>query len=900
MSATAVLTRKRRDFKTKNKFVYFFGGGRAEGNAGMKSLLGGKGANLAEMTNLSIPVPPGFTISTQACKLFYQNKQKWPSGLKEEVEKNLQRLEQIIEKKFGGAGNPLLVSVRSGAAVSMPGMMDTILNLGLNDQTAEGLIRRSNNERFAYDAYRRFVQMFGNVVLGIEHDLFEQVLKKKKYQNNASKDTDLNAQALKELVSEYKQLVQKETGKEFPENPKEQLIMACNSVFSSWNNKRAVIYRNLNHIPHDLGTAVNVQAMVFGNLGNTSGTGVCFTRNPSTGEKLFYGEFLMNAQGEDVVAGIRTPQPITELKREMPTVYGQLVTIYQRLEKHYRDMQDMEFTIEDEKLYLLQTRNGKRTAQAAVKIATDMVKEGLIDKKTALLRVEPEQLNQLLHPTLDPKGKWQVIAKGLPASPGAAVGKVVFHAERAAELKERLGEAVILVRTETSPEDIAGMVAAQGILTARGGMTSHAAVVARGMGKCCVAGCETLQVDEEKGFFKAGDITVKEGDFITLNGSSGEVILGKAELVEPQLKDDFKQLMQWADSVRSLRIRTNADTPTDAAVACGFGAEGVGLCRTEHMFFEKERIFTVRLMILAKDQNERKRALEKLLPMQKGDFKAIFSVMKNLPVTIRLLDPPLHEFLPKEEDEIQKLAQALGRRVEELKVQIEGLHEFNPMLGHRGCRLGITYPEIYQMQVQAIFEAACELTKEGQKIIPEVMIPLVGILAELKVTKSALIQTAEEVMTRHRIKLKYWVGTMIEVPRAAIIADEIASEAEFFSFGTNDLTQMTFGFSRDDIGKFLPEYLKEGILGRDPFVTLDRLGVGGLIKIAVEKGRAVNPKLKLGICGEHGGDPLSIEFCHDVGLDYVSCSPYRVPIARLAAAHAVLKSNSKLKNQKSK
>lgn len=875
--------------KAAQRFVYFFGAGKAEGDASMKFLLGGKGANLAEMTRLGIPVPPGFTISTEACKLYYQNNEKWPGGLKEEVQGNLHRLEQVMEKGFGNPDNPLLVSVRSGAAVSMPGMMDTILNLGLTDQTVQGLIRKSKNERFAYDAYRRFIQMFGNVVMEMEHRHFEELLAKKKQQNKATKDTELQAGALKELVAEYKQLIQKQTGKAFPEDPKEQLIMSCNAVFSSWNNKRAITYRNLSHIPHDLGTAVNVQAMVFGNLGNTSGTGVCFTRNPSTGTKVFYGEFLMNAQGEDVVAGIRTPQPIAVLKKEMPKVYEQLVKIYQRLEKHYRDMQDMEFTIEDRELYLLQTRSGKRTAHAAVKIAVEMVKEKLIGRNTALLRVDPEQLNQLLHPMIDPNENLKVIAKGLPASPGAAVGKVVFEAQKAADLGGELGEQVILVRTETSPEDIAGMAVAQGILTARGGMTSHAAVVARGMGKCCIAGCETIHVDEKNGFFKVGDLIVKEGDYITLNGSTGEVILGQAKLVEPKLASDFKQLMRWADSVRTLAVRTNADTPVDAQVARGFGAEGIGLCRTEHMFFEKNRIFTVRLMILSKDEQERKKALEKLLPMQKGDFKEIFKVMKNLPVTIRLLDPPLHEFLPKEEEEIQKLADALGRSAQEVKEQIETLHEFNPMLGHRGCRLGITYPDIYQMQAQAIFEAACELAKEGQRIIPEVMIPLIGTLSELKVTKKSVIQTAEEVMARYQVRLKYSVGTMIEIPRAAITADEIATEAEFFSFGTNDLTQMTFGFSRDDVGKFLPKYLKEGILERDPFVTIDRGGVGKLMKITVEKGRAVNPKLKIGICGEHGGDPSSVEFCHGAGLNYVSCSPFRVPIARLAAAQAVLK-----------
>ena len=875
------------------KFIYFFGSGKAEGNAGMKSLLGGKGANLAEMTRLGISVPPGFTISTELCRLYYQSDKKWPSGLKEQILVSMGRLEKAMGKNFGSSENPLLVSVRSGAAVSMPGMMDTILNLGLNDQTVKGLIQKSKNERFAYDAYRRFIQMFGNVVLGIEHSHFEGLLEQKKLQCHAKKDTELNASALKELVQEYKEIIWKEKKIKFPENPNEQLVMACNAVFESWQNKRAITYRNLHGIPHDLGTAVNIQAMVFGNLGNTSGTGVCFTRNPSTGERVFYGEFLINAQGEDVVAGIRTPSPIFELRKEMPKVYQQLVDIYQKLEKHYRDMQDIEFTIEEGKLFILQTRNGKRTAQAAVRIAGEMVRERLIDKNTALLRIEPEQLNQLLHPTINPGEKFQVIAKGLPASPGAAVGKVTFDAVKASELGGELGEKVILVRNETSPEDIAGMAVAQGILTARGGMTSHAAVVARGMGKCCIAGCAEIQVDEEKGHFTVNGVKVSEGDFITLNGSTGEVILGQASLVQPQLTGAFKELMQWADSIRRLGVRANADTPHDAKVARDFGAEGIGLCRTEHMFFEKDRIFLVRQMILSKNQEDRGKTLAKLLPLQRGDFKEIFKVMKNLPVTIRLLDPPLHEFLPTENEEIEKLAQAMSRTIEDVKAQIQTLHEFNPMLGHRGCRLGITYPEIYQMQVQAIFEAACELAKEGQKIMPEIMIPLVGIVSELIEVRKTLVQVAEQVMTRYQVRLVYKVGTMIEIPRAAVTANEIAKHADFFSFGTNDLTQMTFGFSRDDSGKFLPQYLKAQILEKDPFVTIDRSGVGELIKLAVQKGRSASPKLKVGICGEHGGDPASVEFCHSVQLDYVSCSPFRVPIARLAAAQAVLRLNPK-------
>lgn len=870
------------------KYVYFFGDGKAEGAAEMKDLLGGKGANLAEMTNLGIPVPPGFTISTEACIHYYENNKKYPPGLAEEIEEHLKRLEKSTGKGFGNETNPLLVSVRSGARISMPGMMDTILNLGLNDNAIKGLINKSKNPRFAYDAFRRLVQMFGDVVLGIEHSKFEKIIEEKKKEKGIKLDTELTVDDLKDIVSKFKKIVKEETKKEFPENPTEQLKQAINAVFESWNNQRAITYRNLHGIPHDLGTAVNVQAMVFGNMGENSGTGVAFTRDPGTGEKVFYGEYLINAQGEDVVAGIRTPQPIDQLKKEMPNIYEQLVKIYQKLEKHYKEMQDLEFTIEEGRLCLLQTRTGARTAQAAVKIAVDMIEEELIDKKTAILRVQPEQLDQLLHPMIDPKAKPKVIAKGLPASPGAAVGKVVFDAHEAISLSED-GEKVILVRLETSPEDVGGMAASQGILTARGGMTSHAAVVGRGMGKCCVVGCSDILVHEKEGNFAAGDVVVKKGDYITLNGSTGEVMFGQVPLIEPEVTGAFKTLMSWADSVRKLGVRTNADTPHDAKVARDFGAEGIGLCRTEHMFFGAERLPIVRQMILAKDKAERMKALEKLMPMQKEDFKGLFEVMKGLPVTIRLLDPPLHEFLPHGDEEVKRIAEEIGISVKELNDKIQSLQEFNPMLGHRGCRLGITYPEINEMQVRAIFEAACELAKTGQTVIPEVMVPLVGHINEFTITKEIIDSVAKEVILRYKIELKYMVGTMIEVPRAAITADEIAKEAEFFSFGTNDLTQMAFGFSRDDAGKFLPIYVKQGILEKDPFISVDQTGVGQLMQIGVKKGRSVRPKLKIGICGEHGGDPASIEFCHRIGLDYVSCSPYRVPIARLAAAHAALK-----------
>lgn len=870
------------------KYVYFFGGGKSEGSAQMKEILGGKGANLAEMTNLSIPVPPGFTISTQACQAFYERSRQYPEGLEKEVGEHLDKLEKLMGKRLGDSQDPLLVSVRSGAAVSMPGMMDTILNLGINSQSVNGLANKTGNERFSWDSYRRFIQMFGNVVLKVEHHHFEEVLSHAKEKKGVHFDNELDAIDLKALVLEYKKLVRESTGQDFPENPKEQLWLAINAVFDSWNNARAIKYRQLNQIRGLIGTAVNIQAMVFGNMGPTSGTGVAFTRNPSTGENKLYGEFLMNAQGEDVVAGIRTPLPLDELKRVMPSAYDQFKQISLKLEQHYKDMQDIEFTIQDGKLYLLQTRSGKRTAQAAVKVAVEMFKDGSIDKKTAILRVAPDQLDQLLHPMIDPKAKYKVATKGLPASPGAAVGQIVFSALKAEEWDEK-GKKVILVRAETSPEDIGGMAVAQGILTARGGMTSHAAVVARGMGKCCVAGCHDVRIDEAKGTCQIGKIALKEGDQMTLNGSTGEVIVGAVNLVSPELSGEFAELMSWADETRRLKVRTNGDTPKDCEVARRFGAEGIGLCRTEHMFFEGNRIDAVREMILAEDRQGREKALAKLLPMQRGDFIEIFEVMKGLPVTIRLLDPPLHEFIPHTEEEIQDLSKKINVSVERLKAKNESLHEFNPMLGHRGCRLGISFPEIYKMQTQAIFEAACEVTKRGIKVIPEVMIPLVGDVNELKFLKTDLEEVALQVITKSGLKLEYLFGTMIEIPRAAITADEIAAVAQFFSFGTNDLTQMTFGFSRDDAGVFLKDYLEKGILQDDPFQILDRKGVGLLMKIAIEKGRSVNPKIKLGICGEHGGNPSSVEFCHMLGLDYVSCSPYRVPVARLAAAHAQLK-----------
>lgn len=787
--------------------------------------------------------------------------------------------------KFGDQENPLLVSVRSGARVSMPGMMDTVLNLGLNDQTVEALAKKSGNPRFAWDSYRRFIQMYGDVVMGVDHDLFEEALAAERIKYGVEQDNELTVEALQDLVADYKDIVLKSAGQLFPAEPFEQLRGAIDAVFRSWNGARAIRYRQINHIPAEWGTAVNVQAMVYGNMGADSGTGVAFTRDPSTGEKIFYGEYLMDAQGEDVVAGIRTPHPIADLKEEMPEVYDELVRIYKLLENHYKDMQDVEFTIQAGKLYMLQTRAGKRTATAAVRMAVEMVEEGLIDKKTAIMRVEPEQLDQLLHPMIDPHAQYDVIATGLPASPGAAAGRIVFTAEEAEVWKDR-GEQVILVRNETSPEDIGGMDVAEGILTARGGMTSHAAVVARGMGKCCVAGCASAQISEANRTLTFGDTVLKEGDWITLNGTAGEVIVGQVPMVEVEVAGDFGTFMEWADEFRALGIRTNADTPHDSQTAVDFGAEGIGLTRTEHMFFEGDRISAVRQMIFAKDKAGRENALAKLLPYQKDDFKGIFQVMQGLPVTVRLLDPPLHEFVPQDEETIKRLAKDMDLSVEVLKARIEALEEINPMLGHRGCRLGVTYPEIYAMQARAIFEAAAELTKDGIKVFPEVMIPLIGTVEELRLMKEVCVEVADRVMEELGIKFDYLVGTMMEIPRACIVADDVAAEAEFFSFGTNDLTQMAFGYSRDDAGTFLPEYVEKGVLPRDPFQSLDQVGVGALVEMGVKKGRATKPNLKIGVCGEHGGDPSSIDFFHRVGLDYVSCSPYRVPIARLAAAQA--------------
>lgn len=899
------------------KRVYLFGGTVTEGAADMKNLLGGKGANLAEMARIGIPVPAGFTITTEVCNEYYKNNQKMPDGLKDEVLQALKKVEEIMNAKFGDPSNPLLLSVRSGARASMPGMMDTILNLGINEDVVKGLVAKTGNERFAWDSYRRFIQMYGDVVLGLkpeskdEHDPFEVIMDELKEKRKVKNDLELTVEDLKELVARFKKIIKDKLNVSFPDDPYEQLWGAIGAVFRSWNNERAILYRKMNNIDDSWGTAVNVQAMVFGNMGNDCATGVAFTRDPATGAKEFFGEYLINAQGEDVVAGIRTPQQITlegsrrwarengiseeerkqkypSLEEYMPEAYKQLVDVYTTLEKHYRDMQDIEFTIQNKKLWMLQTRNGKRTARAAINIAVDMVEEGLITKEEAVLRVDPQSLDQLLHPTFDPKAQRKVIAKGLPASPGAATGKIVFNADDAHEWKER-GEKVILVRIETSPEDLKGMNAAEGILTARGGMTSHAAVVARGMGKCCVSGCGALEIDYAKRKMKVEDIVLKEGDYISIDGSTGEVMLGKVATVEPEVTGKFGTIMQWADEIRKLKVRTNADTPHDAKVARNFGAEGIGLCRTEHMFFEGDRIKAVREMILADSYEGRKKALDKLLPMQREDFYGIFKAMEGLGVTIRLLDPPLHEFLPHDLESQKEMAKELKITVEDVKAKVEELHEFNPMLGHRGCRLGITYPEITEMQARAIFEAACQLVKEGVDVKPEVMVPLVGHVKELIMQKDIIVKTAEAVMKEMGVKVEYMVGTMIEVPRAAVTADEIAKVAEFFSFGTNDLTQMTFGFSRDDAGKFLKEYVDKKILPNDPFRILDREGVGQLIKMAFEKGRSVNPKLKLGICGEHGGEPSSVEFCHMVGLDYVSCSPFRVPIARLAAAQAAIR-----------
>ncbi len=879
------------------KFVYFFGNGKAEGRADMKNLLGGKGANLAEMSSIGLPVPPGFTLTTEVCTEFYKNDSNYPASLAAEVAAHLSQVEALMGRKFGDPANPLLVSVRSGARASMPGMMDTVLNLGLNDVTVQGIIAQSGDERFAYDAYRRFVQMYSDVVMGMDKHSLDHLLDQKKEERGVHLDTDLTASDWKDLVAAFKAKIKEELGTPFPEDPQDQLWGAIGAVFGSWMNQRAITYRRLNNIPAEWGTAVNVQSMVYGNMGDDCATGVAFTRDPSTGENYFYGEYLVNAQGEDVVAGIRTPQPINRAKATtlppmeevMPECYQQLDSIRSILEKHYKDMQDIEFTIEKGKLFMLQTRNGKRTAPAAIKIAVDMVAEGLIDEKTAVKRVAPEQLDQLLHPSLDPKAVKNIIAKGLPASPGAVSGSVVFTADEA-ESEAKTGRKVILVRVETSPEDIHGMHASQGILTARGGMTSHAAVVARGMGKCCVAGCGDIKVDYANQCFttKSGTV-VNKGDMITLDGSAGEVMLGAVPTVSAELTGDFGTLMGWVDGIRRLKVRANADTPHDAKVARQFGAEGIGLCRTEHMFFDAERIAAVREMILSEDVEGREYALAKILPMQKGDFIGLFREMKGLPVTIRLLDPPLHEFLPQEEKDIVELSKTMKVPVSALKHKIETLHEFNPMLGHRGCRLGITYPEIYNMQVTAIMEAACELVKnEGFSIVPEIMIPLIATAKELSVLKQNAVVICDETIARYGVKVEYLIGTMIELPRAALTADEIAVEAEFFSFGTNDLTQTTFGLSRDDAGKFLPFYVDNGILPEDPFVSLDQSGVGKLVKMACELGRTTRPNIKLGICGEHGGDPSSVIFCHKVGLDYVSCSPFRVPIARLAAAHAVL------------
>ena len=870
------------------KFVYYFAAGEAEGNAGMKNFLGGKGANLAEMTAIGLPVPPGFTISTDVCTAFYANGGKLPDWVRPTVMEALARVEKKISKKFGDAKNPLLVSVRSGARASMPGMMDTILNLGLNDHTVEGLSATSNNPRFAWDSYRRFIQMYSDVVMGMNSSLLEVTLEDMKAEKKIHLDTDLKTEDLKSLVKKFKALVQQVTGQSFPSDPIEQLWGAINAVFHSWNTARAITYRDLHGIPASWGTAVNVQSMVFGNLGEDSATGVAFTRDPSTGEKKFYGEFLINAQGEDVVAGIRTPQPIHLLKELMPAPFQDLEVIYKKLEIYFKDMQDIEFTIEKNKLWMLQTRNGKRTAKAALAIACDMIDEKMLTEEEALLRIDPSSLDQLLHPTLDPKAQKTVLAKGLPASPGGVCGQIVFSPEEAVELKEK-GIKVILVRVETSPEDIAGMIAAQGILTARGGMTSHAAVVARGMGKCCVAGCSEIEVNHEAETMKAKGYILKKGDLITLDGSTGEVFLGEVKTIEPVLDGSFDRLMKIADRVRRMKVRANADTPKDAQTARGFGAEGIGLCRTEHMFFGADRIDAVREMIIADNRNEREKALAKLLPMQREDFYQLFKIMDGFPVTIRLLDPPLHEFVPHSDVEISELAKRINYDLTRLKNKITSLHEFNPMLGHRGCRLAVTFPEIYQMQSRAIAEAAAQLVKEGFKLIPEIMIPLVGTAKELELLRTQTIEVVEKVQKEKAIKFEYLVGTMIELPRAAITANEIATYADFFSFGTNDLTQTTLGLSRDDAGRFLGSYVSQGIFAKDPFVSIDQVGVGALVKMAVSLGRQTKKNLKIGICGEHGGDPESIEFFESANLDYVSCSPFRVPIARLAAARATLK-----------
>ena len=869
------------------KYVYLF----SEGNASMKNLLGGKGANLAEMTNLGIPVPGGFTVSTEACNKYYEDGKIIADEIINQIYGCLSKLEEETGKKFGDNSNPLLVSVRSGARVSMPGMMDTILNLGLNDVAVEALANLTNNPRFAYDSYRRFIQMFSDVVMGIEKRLFENKIDELKEEKGIEFDTDLTADDLKSLVVSFKEIYKKEKGEDFPTDPKVQLIESITAVFRSWDNPRAIVYRRLNDIPGEWGTAVNVQQMVFGNKGETSGTGVVFSRDPATGENVIYGEYLMNAQGEDVVAGIRTPLPISKLQEQDPKIYEEFEGIVNKLERHYKDMQDMEITIEEGKLYFLQTRNGKRTAQSALKIAVDLVEEGMITKEEAILKVEPKQLDSLLHPAFYTEDLKQAtpIAKGLPASPGAACGKIAFTADEAKE-RAALGEYVVLVRLETSPEDIEGMIAAKGILTVRGGMTSHAAVVARGMGTCCVAGCGSLKVDEEKRTVEVDGKVYTADDYISIDGATGNVYGEKIKTVTPEITGHFATFMAWADEIRSLKVRANADSPRDARQAVEFGAQGIGLCRTEHMFFAEDRIMAVRQMIISKDVEQRKEALEKILPMQKEDFVGIYEALEGKPVTIRLLDPPLHEFLPNTDVDIKELATEMGVTFDELKATVQSLHEFNPMMGHRGCRLAVSYPEIAEMQARAIIEAAIEVKQnKGYDIVPEIMIPLVGEIKELKYVKDVILRTVKEVMSEKGVTLNYKIGTMIEIPRAALTADEIAKEAEFFSFGTNDLTQMTFGFSRDDAAKFLNSYYEKKIYEQDPFGKLDQTGVGSLIKIAVEKGKSTRPDIHLGICGEHGGDASSIEFCHNIGLDYVSCSPFRVPLARLAAAQAQVK-----------
>ena len=880
------------------KWVYNFGAGVNDGSAALRNLLGGKGANLAEMASIGLPVPPGFTITTEVCTAYYDNGNKYPAELAAQVSEALKRIETAVGRGFGDPEKPLLVSVRSGARVSMPGMMDTVLNLGLNDITVKGLAAGSGDHRFAWDSYRRFIQMYGSVVLGVDHHRFEEIIETAKLDADVIEDTALTPEHWQDVVEEYKKMVAEEIGKPFPQDPQDQLWGAIGAVFGSWMNPRANVYRRLHDIPANWGTAVNVQAMVFGNMGDDCATGVCFTRDPSTGLNEFYGEYLVNAQGEDVVAGIRTPRPLSQvyakpgevsMEAALPEAYKELCSVREVLEKHYKDMQDIEFTVQQNKLYMLQTRSGKRTAAASLRIAVEMAESGLIDRDTAIMRVNPSSLDQLLHPTLDPKATPKLFARGLPASPGAASGAVVFSADEA-ELRAQKGDAVILVRIETSPEDIHGMHAAKGILTTRGGMTSHAAVVARGMGRPCVAGAGGISVDYGAQTLSAGGVTVHAGEILTLDGATGEVFAGPVKMIEPQLSGDFNTLMSWADDARRLKIRTNAETPLDAETARKFGAEGIGLCRTEHMFFDPARISAVRQMIMANDESGRRAALAKLLPFQREDFVSLFKIMAGLPVTIRLLDPPLHEFLPHGDAELAEVAEALGMDAHTIHARAAELSETNPMLGHRGCRLGVSYPEIYEMQARAIFEAAVEVGKSGAAPVPEIMIPLVGVKRELDITRAQVEKVAKAVFEETGTTIEYSVGTMIELPRAALTADAIAEAADFFSFGTNDLTQTTFGLSRDDAGKFLPHYVEQGILAKDPFVSIDVDGVGALVKIAAEKGRATKPNLKLGICGEHGGDPASIAFCESVGLDYVSCSPYRVPVARLAAAQAAIES----------